>query len=372
MKIVLVNTHLDPQSGGGYTHRTLELARALSKLGHNAVLVSTDFRFSTEARAEVAGFETFLFETRVARFFIPRFDVNKLASAISDANLIHMMGYWSVLNFWIARYARRLGVPYVISPAGALPPIGRSRVLKFVFHALIGKEVLKHAAKIIAITPLEAKQLEVFGINKSRIQIVPNGVPEHFFLPVPSVELLKRTIADTPYVLFIGRLNPIKGPDLLLEAYRQTDLPARGIHLVIAGPDEGMQASLKATVEKFDLSKLVHMPGYLDNTAKQVAYSNCLFLAITSRSEAMSLVALEAAAIGRPVLLTSCCGFDEVEQIGGGVISPITVPGIANGLSKLAKLTKMELDDMGARLRSHVRAKYTWTTLANSILDRSN
>ena len=349
MKIVLGNTHLDPSTGGGYAHRTFALAHALKELGHDVCLVATDYNFGPPALNETAGFNTVLLRTLVSRFFVPAFDQTQLDIALQNASLVHLMGHWSVLNIWLARHAKKQSIPYVVCPAGALPPFGRSKFIKALFHFLFGKRLLRDAAKVIAVTAKEAANLAAFGVPSEKILIVPNGVPEHFFAVTRSDEVRNQpTLSSAPYILFVGRLNPIKGPDLLLQAYLKSGLATRGIHLDLAGPDEGMKESLAYAAREAGVETSVHFLGFLDQQSKQRAYSGALFLAIPSRSEAMSLVALEAAAMGRPVLLTDCCGFDEVASIGGGLVVPVDANAISEALLKLTAFPPAELDAMSA------------------------
>lgn len=372
MKIALVNTHLDPRTGGGYAHRTFELARALRKLGHEVLLVATDYKFGPDAVSETKGYGTILFRTLMSRFFVPELNREQTNLALASVSLVHLMGYWSVLNVWLARKAVARGIPYVVCPAGALPPIGRSRLLKHLFHLLVGKRMIRDAKRVIAVTAKEAMELREFGVNGDKIDIVPNGVPEHFFAQANADGIRpKLGVGTAPYILFVGRLNPIKGPDLLLEAYLASDAPELGIHLVLAGPDEGLRNSLQKIANLARASGLVHFPGFLNQDEKQQAYAGCLFLAVPSRSEAMSLVALEAAAMGRPVLMTDCCGFDEVAEIGGGLVVPADSSKIALGIKSLLARPSAERDGMGTRLRDHVQSKYTWHELASSLIENA-
>jgi len=370
MKIVLVNTHLDPRTGGGYAHRTFELARAMRKIGHEVLLAATDFKFEQEAVAETKGFRTILFRTLWSRFFVPEPNREQMAMALENTSLVHLMGFWSMLNVWFAHEAKSRGIPYVVCPAGALPPIGRSRVLKSVFHLIFGKRMLRGAVRVIAVTPKEAAELRDFGVEPEKIDVIPNGVPEHFFAQTDAHRFRQKvSLGDSPYVLFVGRLNPIKGPDLLLDAYLSSGAADQGVHLVVAGPDEGLKESLVKQAHAAKVQDKVHFPGFINLEEKQQGYAGSLVLAVPSRSEAMSLVALEAAAMGRPVLMTDCCGFDEVAEIGGGIVVPITSDAIAKGLTQLMTKPRAELDAMGARLRSHVQNKYVWPQLAAALIE---
>ncbi len=368
MKIVLVNTHLDPVSGGGYAHRTFALANELKRAGHHVVLVATDYMFGDAARQATLGFETIVFRCVWPRFFVPLLNRNSLNEILNGAGLVHLMGHWSVLNVQIAKAARGLGIHYVVCPAGALPPIGRSKSIKSVFHAAYGKSMIEGARYIIAITEKERQELAEFGIPADQVRVIPNGIPRDYLSSVdPKPFRDAQRLGDTPYILFVGRLNEIKGPDILLEAYINVGLWQNGIRLVFAGPDEGMREKLERRAQAAGVREGVLFTGYIDNESKRQAYCGCLFLAVPSRSEAMSLVALEAAACGKPVMLTESCGFDEVATVGGGLVTPATAADVGVALQTMVAMSTEERQMAGAKLREYVTSQFTWPVLIKKL-----
>jgi glycosyltransferase involved in cell wall biosynthesis len=80
----------------------------------------------------------------------------------------------------------------------------------------------------------------------------------------------------------------------------------------------------------------------------------------------MSMVALEAAALGIPVLLTDRCGFNEVEQVGGGLVVSADVASLAAGLTKMIDQTR-NAAAMGERLRAFVLVQYAWPRIAGQL-----
>jgi glycosyltransferase involved in cell wall biosynthesis len=171
-----------------------------------------------------------------------------------------------------------------------------------------------------------------------------------------------------PYLLFVGRLNPIKGPDLLLAAAVLVREQLGDVRIVLAGPDEGMGAALQAQAAAAGLHDRVVLLGPVHGRVKVAAYRGARLLVVPSRQEAMSLVALEAGASGIPVLLTDACGFPEVERVGGGRVVPATPEGLADGLRSLLA-EPAGLSQMGRRLQLLVLADYTWDRAARSYLE---
>lgn len=166
----------------------------------------------------------------------------------------------------------------------------------------------------------------------------------------------------------MGRLNAIKGPDLLLHAFCNIKDKLQNYHLVFVGPDGGMLSELQEKAEEMKIVNRVHFTGYLGGEEKSSAYSAASLLAIPSRQEAMSIVVLEAGIMGTPVLLTDQCGFDEVERIGGGKVVNAAVEGLQNGISEILK-NPYKLKSIGANLKRYVIDNYTWERIINKYID---
>jgi glycosyltransferase involved in cell wall biosynthesis len=166
----------------------------------------------------------------------------------------------------------------------------------------------------------------------------------------------------------MGRLNPIKGPDLLLEAFCSIAHKHPELHLVFAGPDGGLLGSLQKMTQERGLADRVHFIGYIAGRDKVEAYRAADLLVIPSRQEAMSIVVLEAGIVGTPVLLTNRCGFDEVATVGGGQVVAATAIDLAAGLDSLLA-DRTALKAMGERLQARVRQNFTWEVIVGRFQD---
>jgi len=273
------------------------------------------------------------------------------------------MGHWSVLNALVYVVARLSGKPYVVCPAGALPIFGRSRLLKRLYNVVIGRAIIRNASGWIAVTSGEFPHFEQYGIPASRITVIPNGVCEEDF-PVVDVASFRQTrsLPDKPLILFMGRLNLIKGPDLLLQAFASVTDRIPDCHLVFAGPDEGMQAGLVEYAQQNGIADRVHFLGFVGGYDKVAAYRLATLLVVPSRQEAMSIVALEAGICGTPVLLTDQCGFGEIKSVHPALETSADVAGIANGLVRLMAEPGL-LDRVGPDLQDFVLQRYTWSSI---------
>lgn len=360
MKILNVNHFLDPVAGGGTAERTFQMSRFQARAGHQVHVLVSDGGVSQAMEESLPGVELHIAPMLERRFHFPKFWQVDIGELVRRCDIVHLMGHWTPLNALVYRHARRNKKPYVVCPAGSLPVEGRSRLLKTVYNFLVGKALMKNAARCIAVTELECRSFSGYGIDTGRIAVIPNGV-DLDGIPPPSESHQRRLgLPSSPFVLFLGRLNEIKGPDLLLEAYIRSS--GYRYDLVFVGPDSGMQGSLMQRVEHAGVSERVHFLGTLRGEDKFQAYHAAEALIVPSRREAMSIVAVEAGATGTPVILTDQCGFDEVEDAGGGWVVPASVEGIVAGLDRLC-CSSESLKAMGARLRELVNEKYAWTSL---------
>lgn len=371
MRVLHVNHSLDPVTGGGTAGRTASLCRALSRLGVRMSVLTLDLGLDHHVRAGLGTTQVIPLRCLNRRFYIPEPAHDLIRSAVTVADVVHLSGHWTALNALAYRAARLSGTPHVMTPAGALRVFGRSAGLKRAYTSIVGRRIVSNAAAHIAITGTERHDFAAYGVSPAAVPVVPNGVwAEDFTVPGESAfgELNARLGGDTrPFALFMGRLNPIKGPDLLLSAVATLGDRLGDVRVVLAGPDEGMGPALQAHADAAGLHDRVTFLGPVEGEVKVAAYRMARLLVVPSRREAMSLVALEAGASGTPVLLTDACGFSEVESAGGGLVVPTTVEGLAGGLMELLS-EPAHLAEKGRRLQHLVLADYTWERAARSHL----
>lgn len=370
MNILHVNHLLDPISGGGTAERTFQLT-------HFLLMERVGCEILTLAIGNISVLEKKL--TRVhrlpcinVRYFIPRMGltvrtVNKL---ISGFDVVHLMGHWTILNATVATICLFQNKPYVVCPAGALKNYGRSQWLKRIYDFVIGKRIIRRASAWVAITEDEKLDFANYGITPESIVVIPNGVDPDDYKNQIMDNYGKQSALDEhfslngqPYILFLGRLNKIKGPDLLLEAFVGVAETFPDLHLIFAGPDAGLMASLKAYVSAMGIDRRVHFTGYITGDDKINALRHASCLVIPSREEAMSIVVLEAGVCGTPVIFSDRCGLDEFARNGAGIEVQANTKSIRQAL--IQALTSPErLTESGKILKEMVLKSFLWSTQA--------
>jgi glycosyltransferase involved in cell wall biosynthesis len=335
--IAFVIPYFYPALGYGGTPRlAYEMARALTRRGHQLMVLTTDAggperisaSYIQEAQhRDVDGMQVHYYRNlsnglaHRHRIFFPLAALQDIRHRLSEAEIIHVHDLRSFLSVAAHRAARSLRTPYVLSPHGGLPRMGKATA-KAVFDFLWGKAILRDAAAVCVVSPLEAKDAAAAGVNLSRIHPLPAAIDANQYasLTCRGVFASRWGIQNRRIVLFLGRLHWIKGADILIEAMSRIQRLS-DVHLVIAGADDGAEHQLKSLVKLKRLEQSVTFTGFLDATEKANALRDSSVVVLPSRREAFPLTALEALATQTPVILTSASDLGTWMQGHPGLIS---------------------------------------------------
>jgi glycosyltransferase involved in cell wall biosynthesis len=365
MRILNVNVILDAVSGGGTAERTFQVSRCLAAAGAECAILTTDIGLTPQRLNRLPGVAVAALPCLFRRYYVPRFSSRQIEDLVAWADVIHLNSHWTVVNALVYAAARRLQKPYTVCPAGALPIYGRSRLLKQLYNRVVGRRIVRHATSHIAIPHAEKNHFRDYGVDAGNVSVIPNGInPDDYSAADDQAFRGKFGLPERPFVLYLGRFNPIKGPDLLLRAFCQLKDEFPDHDLVLAGTDEGLLEPLRQMAAAGQVENRVHFIGYIEGADKSHAYHAAALSVVPSRQDAMSIVALEAGAAGTPVLLTDSCGFDEIDAIEGGRVVPASVEGLRQGLAGLLQ-DPADLQRMGHRLRQFVVDNYTWAATAD-------
>jgi len=297
------------------------------------------------------------------RFYLPAPKFNLVSDAVKNADIVHLMGHWTIINVITYYFILRFRKKYVVCPAGALPIFGRSSAIKKIYNVLVGTRLVRNANAHIAISMTEVPNYEAYGVSRSTISHVPNGINP--FELNPDVRKIREelNLSDSPYILFIGRLNFIKGPDLLIEAFGLIKDKFPNHKLVLAGPDEGLKANLILRSRALGIENRVQFVGYVGGASKCELLIQADLMVIPSRQEAMSIVVLEAGLANTPVVLTDQCGLNELHDLHSATIVQVSAPAIANGIH--TSLSKRNASLKAAKnLKEYIEENLLWETIA--------
>ncbi len=280
-------------------------------------------------------------------------------------------------NYIFGRESRRQHKSLVYHVHGMFEPyiLSRSRWKKQLVHWCFENANFRQVRLWRALTAKEADQIRACGI-KQPIVITPNGLnladfPEPLDMAAPIDLGSGRTLTKTTTrALFLGRIHPKKGLDLLVSAWAKLSALTRHWQLVIAGPDEiGHREQIEALANKLGLKDNLLFTGVVTGLAKtRLLYSSDLFI-LPSYSEGFSISLLEAMACKLPVIATRACNFPEISQNHGGWECDSTVESLATTLKIALETPEAERREIGRNGRRLVENRYAWTAVIRTLQD---
>jgi len=247
-------------------------------------------------------------------------------------------------------------------------------------YRLIGeRRVLELADRIIAATPAELAQLQwLYQADTKKIVVVPPGVDLSHFYPIPEDEA-KEFIGVAPceqVLLYVGRIEPLKGIDTLIEALAIMHQQGFKMCLSVIGgnpendtetPDAEL-TRLQAIREQYGLTDLIAFIGKRGQDTLPYYYSAAVAVVIPSHYESFGMVALEAMACGTPVVASHVGGLAFLVQDGvTGYTVPVDEPqALADRLIALLQDTELRAR-MGSQAATFAR-QYGWEKISARIL----
>jgi len=341
------------QDRGGPVVKVRSLAKGLAKRGHQVTVLTADLGiaavdgFAAKAergewgwRWEEDGVEAIYLPTRAhyrATTLNPGV-VGYCAASLRDFDVVHIYGLYDLLGPATAYFCRRQRVPYVVEPMGMYRPIDRSLRLKRLWHGTIGKELLGGAARVIATSDIERGELLEGGIPESKVVVRYNGIDsDSCSSPAPRGAFRSKwkIPADEPLVLFLSRLIPRKGADLLIQAFAKA-CPQSG-RLAIAGPEgeAGYRAYLEKCAKESGVESRVLFTDALYDEDKKAALADADVFALPSRYENFGNAVAEAVAAGVPVIVTDACGIHSLIHDRAGLVITSKQEELADALRRL-------------------------------------
>lgn len=231
-----------------------------------------------------------------------------LRREITGFDVVHLNGYRCPMMLQAAKAARKAAVPIVTQPLGTLPIVSNSHWVKLFYDRLFGRGELDGISALIALQDTERRQALAHGIPEDRIEMIPIGiVPIAQEAPAEPGDFRRRfhLDPDRPLILFLGRINKIKGTDMLIEAFAR--LENVDAQLAIVGPDDGQLAEVESLVQRYDLDGRVHITGLIPESDKVAAFQDADLFVLPSRYDAYPTTIMEACLACTPMVITDGC-----------------------------------------------------------------
>ncbi len=375
MNIAFVLSYLSDRFGGPVTVSKC-LGGVLAEKGHNVSYWATTGRDAHAVSNSLPG--SHIYETCWPRGWCRSPGLAKgLSDGFPRVDIVHINEFWPYPIYISSKIAHRHDVPYILSPSGSLEPWAlRSTRLKWfkkmAYLRVIGRSIMSRSACLHACSAQEAEHFRQVGYD-GPITIIPNGVDLSNFAGIDGrdAEIHWPNLKDRPVVLFMSRLSPEKGLDLLIRVWAELGrFPAcKDAILVIAGPDyRGYQKHVEAMLKSHALGSRVLMVGMVRGCQKSALLHRANVFVLPSYSENFGIVVAEALACGTPVVTTTATPWQQLEEIDAGRWVPPRESELAQALTDLLSMPPSKRAAMGGRGRGLIENNYTWDRLADKFV----
>ncbi|MBS9392761.1 MAG: glycosyltransferase [Dolichospermum sp. LBC05a] len=374
MNILIITPYIS-SSYGGISKIVIEFIQEISKLGIKVDLITTNAdpfhklnvplnTWITKENYRVQYFSCWHRNDLIISYYM----IKWLFFHITDYDIIHSNTIFSPListSNWICQLRK---IPYLITPHGMLEPWALSYKgwKKRLYFALIEKPSLQKSRTIQVNSSSEENSIKSLGI-KSPIVIIPNGVHRQEFENLPDPDLFYQQFPHTrnkTLILFLGRIDPKKGLDLLAPAFAKVYNQFPQTHLIVAGPDSiGFLPTAKSYFTQAGCLEAVTFTGMLTGELKLATLAAANIYIAPSYSEGFSMSVLEGMATGLPCVITTGCNFPEAGIADAAKIVNTNHKDISDALIELLQDAD-GAKKMGDRARQFILDNYTWDKIA--------
>lgn len=291
----------------------------------------------------------------------------------SEYDLAHIHALFSPVSTAAATIARWRQLPYLLRPLGTLDPadLRKKRQLKQIYASLLERPNLAGAAGIHFTSTQEAKISERFGTSTSDI-VIPLGV----HLPVVKSEGKARAKwnipHDQPLLLFMSRIDPKKGLDLLIPALVKLLEEGLSFHFVLAGTnpqDPNYEKQIRQELEASSLSTCTTITGFVTGDLKVALLQEADLFVLPSYYENFGIAVAEAMVAGTPVVISDQVHiWEEVKDAQAGWVSPCQVESLTETL-RLALKDTSEWQRRGINAQKCAQENYSWQAIAQRMIE---
>ncbi|HEY5329563.1 MAG TPA: glycosyltransferase [Acidobacteriaceae bacterium] len=289
-----------------------------------------------------------------------------------DGVIVHGLWTYPSLAAW---RALRNHTPYVVFTHGMLDPWFKraypfKHLKKWLYWLAAQYWILRSAHRVLFTTETERNLArQSFWLSHWTPVVVPLGVEpakppteaahEAFYNLCPAVR-------NRRFLLFLGRIDPKKGCDLLVQAFADLLFTDDDLHLVMAGPDPNRWTpKLKALAEQNPVADRIHWPGMVTGIAKAAAFDLCEAFILPSHQENFGLAVVEALAAGRPVLISDKVNISpEIAADKCGLVESDTLEGTVSLLVGWDTLSPEQRAAMGQQAVRTFATRYDMRTNA--------
>lgn len=279
--------------------------------------------------------------------------IKSYLNTLNENNSFHLHGVYTYSQFIASEIAIEKKLPYIVSPHGMLEPwiLEKNPIKKRVYLKLILNKILNNAKVLHCITPLEKDSLFQLTNHKNIVEI-PN------LINLNNIPTNLKHEPNEDYFIFIGRIDPKKGIDLLINVFNS--IKKNKVKLKILGSENEYCIQLKLLVKKLNLENNVEFLGGVFGEEKYHLIANARALIAPSYSEAIGMVNLEAAACKTPVITTYQTGLKREWNDNGGILINPNIEELTKAINESLNWGIRERNERGVSLYNFVDNNYSW------------
>lgn len=378
LKIAQVNIYFSPFFVGGVEWYVYNISRRLAKMGHDVHVFTAEKYLDKKAPASevVEGVKVHRLPFKLD--FSYRLKVwNGLAGEIARQgkfDIIHAYDYAQSHSRTALRVAKKLGSPCVITVFDIHTMIPRpfyKQIPIKVFERFFARRILTSADMLLVRAPKLIEPLEKIGVPEQKIIVTPSGINEDSLNSFDGTKFLKdQGIQGSPIILFLGRLNPLKGPQHLLKIAPEVLKHFPEAAFVFVGPDQSRYLeTLREEAANKNIQHRVFFTGPIyDFVTKMQAYSSCDLFCLPTSYEGTSQAIFEAMSQAKPIISTNVGGIpSQIENEKEGILLPYgDDTALTQAVSGLL-LDKDRAASLGKAARDKVMA-FTYPELAKKLV----
>jgi len=364
---------------GGVVQFAYNIAKGMVQRGHDVTVFSTDAfgpgRRIKEKENVIDGIKISYFKNinnylaSKLRIIQPRSLKKELNERIEDYDVIHLLDIYSISTYWAYKYSKKYNVPYFITTSGVLSEYSQKNkgFAKKIFNIIL-KKVLLNAQGVIVQTESEKEDCEKFGLNNLNLIKIGINLNEFNNLPPRTIFREKYNIKDDDIIiLFLGRINEVKGIKYLIEAISK--IKNSKVFLYIVGPKNSYLTSLLKQIQKYKLHNRITIIDGLYDSAKIEAYIGADIYCLPSIYDCAPNSLLEACACGLPIITTTSNGLFEIARNGAGiVVEPRDSEALKDAILKIVN-DRQTMSQWGRKGREIVQEEFNWEDKLKELED---
>jgi glycosyltransferase involved in cell wall biosynthesis len=349
------------EEASGPSYSVTRLCEALLAQGQQATLATLDWTALPSPPAFLQTFPLGWGPRRLGRS-PAMLDWLSEAAHSGAVDLLHNHSLWMMPNVYPSWVARQRGTPLVVSPRGTLSAwaMRSGSKVKRLFWPLLQRPALSAAACFHATAMAEYEDIRRAGLRQP-VAVIPNGID------LPAVP--PKTPGGQRTLLFLGRIHPVKGLDVLLPAWQAVQARFPEWRLQIAGPDNGgYLAQMQALASALGLQR-VEFCGALFGEQKWQAYAQADVFVLPTYSENFGMAVAEALAAGTPAMVSKGAPWEDVQKHQAGWWVDIGLEPLVAGLEDALSRPIAELTAMGNNGRRLVEQHYAWPQIGRQMAE---